>query len=496
MPQLGAGWLFQGGEQGMQRSSNIPRWLWWFLGCSVVIGFIVLCSCGIGSFFAYRFYRETVGPPITLADVKRMLPDLPIYPNAELDEMLTNFPTSRMTASIFTGDQFALYLAFQTQDPLEKVLEWYRREMKRRGWREFSLSKTQVPEWAKRIGGIVALSDTYFARGGNGVFFQTMTATTAGKNSFALLCSVIGISDWEMKRLEERVKRNPDDSEAWASLAFGYFCAGEWAESQKALKEALEKSKSRPIRNLRAQRRLAKLLLWVSDDPKVLPIVRSYGDHDFSFQLSLAKMLLRLKRWREAEQTLTSALVNLTPEYEGWRERLHTLRGIARWHQGKRKEAVEDFERAYRLNKSSYVGAAWAYGQMGNSAKAKQILLEAAKANIPIAQNFLKKGRKAVWLGILPISEPDWLSGRWMEGVGIKGEWAVEVFCFPTRNSPKLNGVIIFAINGQPIRNWQEYRTQMIAITERAKAGDKVTFSVWRNGKVENVDAVFEPFLP
>jgi hypothetical protein len=48
----------------------------------VVIGFIVLCSCGIGSFFAYRFYRETVGPPITLADVKRMLSDLPIYPNA------------------------------------------------------------------------------------------------------------------------------------------------------------------------------------------------------------------------------------------------------------------------------------------------------------------------------------------------------------------------------------------------------------------------------
>jgi hypothetical protein len=157
MPQLGAGWLFQGGEQGMQRSSNIPRWLWWFLSCSVVIGFIVLCSCGIGSFFSYRFYRETVGPPITLADVKRMLPDLPIYPNAELDKMLTNFPTSRMTASIFTGDQFALYLFFQTQDPLEKVLEWYRLEMKRRGWREISLPKTQVPEWAKRIGGIVAL---------------------------------------------------------------------------------------------------------------------------------------------------------------------------------------------------------------------------------------------------------------------------------------------------------------------------------------------------
>jgi tetratricopeptide (TPR) repeat protein len=368
--------------------------------------------------------------------------------------------------------------------------------MKRRGWREFSLSKTQVPEWAKRIGGIVALSDTCFVRGGNWIFFQTMPATTAGRNSFELICSVVGVPDWEMKRLEERVKRNPDDSEAWASLAFGYFCAGEWAESQKALKEALEKSKNRPIRNLRAQRRLAKLLLWVSDDPKVLPIVRSYGDRDFSFQLSLAKMLLRLERWREAEQTLTSMLATLTPQYENWRNWLHTLRGIARWHQGKRKEAVEDFERTYRLDKSWCAAIVWAYGQMGNSAKAMQILLEAVKADIPIAQNLLKKGKKAVWLGILPISEPDWLSGRWMEGVGIKGEWAVEVFCFPTHNSPKLNGVIIFAINGQPIRNWQEYRTQMIAITEKAKAGDKVTFSVWRNGKVENVDAVFEPFLP
>jgi tetratricopeptide (TPR) repeat protein len=462
----------------------------------VVIGFIALCSCGIGSFFAYRFYRETVGPPITLADVKRMLPDLPIYPNAELDKMLTNFPTSRMATSIFTGDRFFLYLFFQTQDPLEKVLEWYRREMERRGWREISLPKTQVPEWAKRIGGIGALSDTCFVRGGNWIFFQTMLATIAGKNTFELICSVVGVPDWEMKRLEERVKRNPDDSEAWASLAFGYFCAGKWAESQKALQEALEKSKSRPIRNLRAQRRLAKLLLWVSDDPKVLPSIRSYGNHDFSFQLSLAKMLLRLERWREAEQTLTSMLATLTPQYENWRNWLHTLRGIARWHQGKRKEAVEDFERTYRLDKSWCAAIVWAYGQMGNSAKAMQILLEAVKADIPIAQNLLKKGKKAVWLGILPISEPDWLSGRWMEGVGIKGEWAVEVFCFPTHNSPKLNGVIIFAINGQPIRNWREFWTLISSITEKAKAGDKVTFSVWRNGKVENVDAVFEPFLP
>jgi len=36
----------------------------------------------------------------------------------------------------------------------------------------------------------------------------------------------------------------------------------------------------------------------------------------------------------------------------------------------------------------------------------------------------------------------------------------------------------------------------MRAITEKAKAGDKVTFSVWRNGKVEDVGAVFEPLLP
>jgi len=480
----------------MQRSSNIPRWLWWFLGCSVVVGFIVLCSCGIGGFFAYRFYRETVGPPITLADVKRMLPDLPIYPNAELDERLTNLPTSRMAASIFTEDRFVLYLVFQTQDSLEKVFEWYRREMEQRGWREVPLPKTQIPEWAKRIGGIGTLLSTYFSRGGNQVFFQTMSAATTGRNSFALHCFVVGIPDWEMKRLEEQVKRDPDDSEAWASLAFGYFCAGKWAESQKALKDALEKSKTRPIRSLRAQRRLANLLLWVGDDPKVLPIVRSYSDYTFDFQFPLAKMLFRLKRWQEAEQTLTSVLATLTPEYENWRDWLHILRGIARWNQGKRKEAIEDFDRAYRLDRDWFVAVVWAYGQMGNLAKAKQILQEAAKANVPLAQTFLRKGKKAVWLGILHVGEPYWLSGRWMEGVGIKGNWAVEILCFPTHNAPKLNGAIVFAINGQPIRNWREYWERLRAMTEKAKVGDKVTFSVWRNGKFENVEAVFEPLLP
>jgi predicted negative regulator of RcsB-dependent stress response len=358
---------------------------------------------------------------------------------------------------------------------------------------EIPLPKTQVPEWAKRIGGVGSLSSIDFSRGGNSVFFQTMPASTVGRNYFVLFCFVIGVPDWEMKRLEEQVKRNPNDSEAWASLAFGYFCAGKWAESQKALREALEKSKSRPIRSLRAQWRLAKLLLWVGDDPKVLPIVRSYGDYTFDFQFSLAKMLFRFKKWQEAEQTLTSALVSLTPEYEGWRDWLHILRGIARWHQGKRKEAVEDFERAYRIDRGWFDAVVWAYGQVGDLAKAKQILQEAAKANIPLAQTLL---RKAVWLGILPIREPDWLSGRWMEGVGVKGEWAVEVLCFPTRNAPKLNGAVVFAINGQPIRNWCEFWTRIRAITEKAKVGDKLTFSVWRNGKVENVDAVFEPFLP
>jgi tetratricopeptide (TPR) repeat protein len=479
----------------MQRSSNIPRWLWWFLGCSFVVGFVVLCSCGIGSFFAYRFYRETVGPPITLADVKRMLPDLPIYPNAELDERLTNLPTSRMATSIFTEDQFVLYLYFQTEDQPEKVLEWYHREMKRRGWREVSLPKDQSPEW-EGISGIIAFPKAYFVHGGNHVYFYAMTATPDRSISFALHCFVVGVPDWEMKRLEEQVKRDPDDSDALASLAFGYFCAGKWAESQKVLKEALQKSKSRPIRSLRAQRRLAKLLLWVVDDPKVLPIVRSYGDYTFDFQFSLAKMLFRFKRWQEAEQTLTSALVSLTPEYEGWRVWLHILRGIARWHQRKRKEAIEDFERAYRLDRNWFVAVVWAYGQIGNLAKAKQILRESAKAKVLPAQTFLRKGGKAVWLGILPIGEPDWLSGRWIKGVGIKSEWAVDILCFPTRNAPKLNGAIVFAVNGQPIRNWQEFWAQMRAITEKAKAGDKVTFSVWRNGKVEDVGAVFEPLLP
>jgi len=172
------------------------------------------------------------------------------------------------------------------------------------------------------------------------------------------------------------------------------------------------------------------------------------------------------------------------------------VRGIARWNQGKRKEATEDFERAYRLDKSWFGAIVWAYGQIGDSAKAKQILQEQRKRISPSLKPFQERARKRFGWGFCLLAKLDWLSGRWIKGVGIKSGWAVEISCFSTRNAPKLNGAVVFAINGQPIHNWQEYWERIRAITEKAKAGDKVTFSIWRNGKVEDVEAVSEPLLP
>jgi len=58
-----------------------------------------------------------------------------------------------------------------------------------------------------------------------------------------------------------------------------------------------------------------------------------------------------------------------------------------------------------------------------------------------------------------------------------------------------LEDTLIFAVNGKTFKNEREFMTMVDELCIRSKPGDKVIFSVWHQGKVEQVIAQFEPFL-
>ncbi|MCS7186948.1 MAG: hypothetical protein RMK89_08360 [Armatimonadota bacterium] len=453
----------------MKREPSVPRWLWWLFGVGLCIGFILLCSCGIGGFFAFRLLKQEFPPPMTLADIRKIVPDLPVYPQAKFDEQTTNSFESRFSSMALMGryGETSLYLYFRTKEPFEKVKGWYQRQLPKHGW------------YLHGTGG-------YFRRGG-----EILIVARNPFGGFFLFYGSAAPPDWLIRRLEERVKRNPEDYEAWASLAYGYFCLGKWQDSQQALKKAMFK----PLRNEDSQRRLAKLLLWVGSEERVLPFVRAYSGNEPFWRYGEARLLLRLGEWRAAEQVLTSAL-SLDGKSRDWNDWFHTLRGIARWKQNKLQEALSDFEQAYRLDKSWWQLTAWANWRLGKRERAKEIIRAAAQKGYREAENILKGGRQAVWPGIITAGAPQWLTKRWFEGAKVKGEWAVECLLVPeTRNETLLKDAIVFAVNGQTFVSDDEFWRRLRVVNKWAKVGETATFSIWRRGKVERVIVKFEPFL-
>ncbi len=453
----------------MRQKLSVPRWIWWVFGCSFVVGFILLCSCGVGGFFAYQLVQQELPPPVTLADIKKAIPDLPIYPQAKFDERRTNFIVNRSLRRALMVDETIFILYFETADPFEKVKGWYQRQLPPLGW-EYSET------------------EDFFYRGGESLM---IVRGLFSKFKFTLAYGSCALPDWLINRLEERVKQNPEDCDAWASLAYGYFCFGQWHESQKALQRATQK----PLRTKDAQLRLAKLLLWIGSDEKVLPIIRAFGRDDAYWRFNEARLLLKLGKWKEAEQVLTSALASaaFSKDWEDW---FHALRGIARWKQNKFQQALSDFEQAYQINTSWWQLTAWANWKLGKKERTRKIIQMAAQEDYSDAKSILKRGKKAVWLGIISAYSPYWLTKRWFEGAKVQGKWAVEVICVPeSQNEALLKDAVVFAVNGQSFGSDQEFWHRLDSISEQAKEGETVNLSVWRRGKVEQVTVKFEQFF-
>lgn len=476
----------------MAQKSSTPRWLWWFLGCSLVVGFIVLCSCGIGGFFAYRFYQQTAAPPLTFAEFQKLVPDFPIYPNAQFDETMSNLPSHRMLRGKFGQVEKQVFIVpavFRTHDSQQKVLNWYRRELQRLGWEELELTQ-QMPEWVKHLTAATGFS-THFKRGGNLVLFQGLPSS-----GFQVHCFVTGLPDWEMQRLQERVKENPNDGEVWTRLAWGHFCLGQWQDAKNAAQKALanvpEKAQTKLL--------LAMVLAEMGEFQRALSLVEELVkkplapmDERLAWGI-YAACLGKVGRLKEAEQALTKILASRFGDTEV-KATILVARGSIRWKQGRISEALADYESAYKQDPSHWRILVQTYMRVGKRDKAIEVIKAMAKTD-KFAQYVLRCERRAVWLGIYRAHSPSYMSGRWVKNSGIKGDWAIgSLISRHSKNWAVLEDTLIFAVNGKTFKNEREFMTMVDELCIRSKPDDKVIFSVWHQGKIEQVIAQFEPFL-
>ncbi len=465
------------------------RWLVWFLGCSFFVGFIIFCSCSIGGFLAYRFYQQVAAPPLTFAEFQNLMPDFPIYPNAKFDEMMTNLPPNRMIRGKFVEEGFfELSAVFRTKDSMPKVLDWHRRELRRIGWRELRFTQ-EAPEWIKHLTKVTGFS-AYFTRGSNMVFFQSIPS------GFQIHCLLIGVQDWEMQRLQEQVKANPNDGEAWSKLAWGHLCLARWHKA----KEAAQKALLHPPEKTQTKMLLALILVETREFKEALPLVEELvkkplplKDESLAWQI-YAICLSEVGRLKEAEQVLNKALASRFGDLKT-KAMLHLSRGSILWRQGRISEALADYETAYKQDPSLWRILAYAYIRQGKWGKAMEVVKAMAKTD-KFAQHVLNRKGKAVWLGIYHAQSPFYMSGRWVKNSGIKGNWAVELIVSRySQNWAVLENALVFAVNGKNFKNERAFKAMIDELCTKAKLGDKVIFSVWRNGKVEQVIAKFEPFF-
>lgn len=471
-----------------QRQSSLPRWLWWLFGCGLIVGFFLFCSCGIGGFLAYRFFREQAAPPLTRADLRRLIPDLPIYPNATFDEAMTNFPSNRLlfkTHSDESGAHFHLAICFRTRDRFQKVANWYRRTLRQRGWSEEPLTARRMPEWARHVTSAL-MANTMFYRGGVYLFLQRQPSY-----GVIIQCVIQGVPDWEMQRLKKRVGERPDDGAAWATLAYGHFCLGRWELAKQAAKKALRHLPP----TVPSQSQLALTLFWMEDHCNALPLLEKLAKETNRWQWSFyqAYCLYEAKRFAESERVLTAMLPFVPDRYL---DGVYLSRGSVRLRLKRVADGLADYEQAYRRNRRWWRTLAWHCWWAGKRERAWQVVKEAAKFD-PFAQYLLARREKAVWLGICDAWSPFWMTGRWVKETGIKGEWAIHaVVVSHSCNFKALKGALVYAVNGTPFMNEKVFMQRLDQLSMTARTGDFVELSVWRKGKMEKVKARFEPFFP
>lgn len=124
-----------------------PWWFWLLIGCA---GISMLGAVGVGmaSWYAYNYVQKTVSEvgPVDEASVTKALGEIPLYPGSTLEvdgtkAVLVTFRMAEKWRNEKPGSLVKGAAILNTQDPAEKIVEFYDRELTTRGYVRASTSE-------------------------------------------------------------------------------------------------------------------------------------------------------------------------------------------------------------------------------------------------------------------------------------------------------------------------------------------------------------------
>lgn len=130
-----------------------PWWVWTLAGCGgcavlVVVGGLIATAVGVNQFKA----AMDAGGPVTEASVAQSLGgDVPVYPKAVLNPMVTKVTRATLTTmSKMTGKPFDQMFkgvgAYTSADSPDKVISFYDAKLKKLGWKMTKEQSTGMQE--------------------------------------------------------------------------------------------------------------------------------------------------------------------------------------------------------------------------------------------------------------------------------------------------------------------------------------------------------------
>jgi hypothetical protein len=119
-----------------------------FIGAAIgCLGFLFLVTC-VGGFFAFKAAQGVVytGAVDRTSMQQKIGQDVPLYPNGVVNEMMTRtmMSTTGVMGKLMTkiGGATPASVALETDDNEQAILDYYRRELSARGWKDSQAQRT------------------------------------------------------------------------------------------------------------------------------------------------------------------------------------------------------------------------------------------------------------------------------------------------------------------------------------------------------------------
>lgn len=468
-----------------RRRKRLSRWLRVVVA---LLGLAYVGAIGAVSFTTVKYVapvvKSAVGEvqalshtPIRSRDLASLLPGVPLYPNAKLNEATSNNPAFRLLKRTI-GDESAEVLAFDCDDSLDRVLQWHRSNLKGKGWHALAgLDDLRLP-FDLPVRAVAFVRRTQLL-----VILPGLGRGRFGRNGYLLYAKGMR-PPVDLARLAREVGLHPRDVRLRRQLADAYESANDYRKTLEQWQALLSLIPDRG----RTEFKIAHLLTRLRRNEEAVTWFRRAAEHSIATDRRVAmamagQTLVIMGRRQEAEELLVNALGARPMPGDAM---VHLQLGMLYHTERRLDEAVAEYTAAQPPGQPGLrINLARAELERGHEERARTLLIETARRDRRYASPFLEEllsnggGHKPrhPWAGL---QYPTTVTAPWAHALHLPadaGVWLEEVVPgSPAARAGLRPQDVIFAVDGEPYTE----SLDLIQLIRSKHPGDELRLRVWR----------------